>query len=165
MPTGPEILLTLKILVATVTVLFAAVNWTAFTAPTTLSLVFRTIEAPLGLIMLGLTALIVVLFLIFVVYLQTSVLLETRRHAKALEAERQLADQAEASRFTELRAFLEKEVARLAAEIASARTGLTARVEQAEGELRTAIEQSANTLAAYIGEVEDRLEHRSTPAG
>lgn len=155
----------LLVLALALTAAFAAVNWSAFTAPTALSLGFTTIEAPLGLIMLALTALIAVLFLVFIVYLQTGVLLEARRHARELEAQRQLADQAEASRFTELRAFLEKEVARLAAEIASARTGLTARVEQAEGELRTAIEQSANTLAAYIGEVEDRLEHRSTPAG
>jgi len=155
----------LLVLVLVLTAAFAAVNWSAFTAPTALSLGFTVVEAPLGLIMLALTALIAVLFLVFIVYLQTGVLLEARRHARELEAQRQLADQAEASRFTELRAFLEKEVARLAAEIASARTGLTARVEQAEGELRTAIEQSANTLAAYIGEVEDRLEHRSAPAG
>jgi uncharacterized protein YlxW (UPF0749 family) len=144
----------LLVLVLALTAAFAAVNWGAFTAPTSLSLVFTTVEAPLGLIMLGVAALIAVLFLVFIVYLQTSVLLETRRHARELEAQRQLADQAEASRFTELRAFLEKEIARLAAEIDSTRA-----------DLRTAIEQSANTLAAYIGEVEDRLEHRSAPAG
>jgi uncharacterized integral membrane protein len=33
--------------------LFTTVNWTAFTTPTTLSVVFATVEAPLGLVLLG----------------------------------------------------------------------------------------------------------------
>jgi hypothetical protein len=148
----------LLILVLALTALFAAVNWSAFVAPTSLSLVFTTIEAPLGLIMLGLTALIAVLFLVFIVYLQTTVLLETRRHARALDAQRQLADQAEASRFTELRAFLQAELGRLPGKGDAAQAELLARLERAESELRAAIEQSGNTLAAYIGELEDRLE-------
>ena len=46
--------------------LFTAVNWQAFTTPTTLSLVFATIEGPLGLILLGAVALLTALFLIYV---------------------------------------------------------------------------------------------------
>ena len=38
----------------------------------------------------------------YVLSLQGSVLLETRRHTKELQAQRELADKAEASRFTEL---------------------------------------------------------------
>jgi uncharacterized integral membrane protein len=148
----------LLVLVILLTVLFAAVNWAAFIAPTTLSLVFTTIEAPLGLIMLGVTASIVVLFLIFVVYLQSSVLFETRRHAKALEAERQLADQAEASRFTELRAFLDAELNRVAAGQEQAKSELLERIERLEHETRSAVETSGNSLAAYIGEFQDRVE-------
>lgn len=148
----------LLVLVLALTALFAAVNWGAFTTPTTLSLVFATIEAPLGLIMLAVTAVIAVLFLVFIVYLQTSVLLEARRHAKELDAQRQLADQAEASRFTELRAFLQGELARISAEGDAGRGGVLARLDRGESELRAAIEQTGNTLAAYIGELEDRLE-------
>lgn len=144
----------LLVLVLALTATFAAVNWSAFTAPTALSLVFTTIEAPLGLIMLAITAVIAVLFLAFIVYLQTSVLFEARRHAKALEAQRQLADQAEASRFTELRAFLEAVLAGQSAERQSAKADVLARVDQA-----------GNTLAAYIGELEDRLEGRPAPGG
>jgi uncharacterized integral membrane protein len=155
----------LLILVLALTAVFAAVNWNAFTARTSLSLVFTTIEAPLGLIMLGVTALIAALFLVFIVYLQTSVLLETRRHARELDAQRQLADQAEASRFTELRAYLQTELGRISSEAEAARASLLARLERSDTELRSAIEQSANTLAAYIGEVEDRLERLSAPAG
>jgi uncharacterized integral membrane protein len=144
----------LLVLALVLTAAFAAVNWSAFVAPTTLSLVFTTIEAPLGLIMLAITAVIAVLFLAFIVYLQTSVLLEARRHAKALETQRQLADQAEASRFTELRAFLERELASNSAERQAVKAEVLARVDQA-----------GNTLAAYIGELDDRLEGRPAPAG
>lgn len=153
----------LLVLALVLTATFAAVNWSAFTAPTVLSLVFTTIEAPLGLIMLAITAVIAVLFLAFIVYLQTSVLLEARRHARELDTQRQLADQAEASRFTELRAYLQAELGRLSTEAEGVRASLLARLERSETELRSAIEQSGNTLAAYIGELEDRLE-RATGA-
>jgi len=144
----------LLVLALALTATFATVNWSAFVAPTTLSLVFTTIEAPLGLIMLAITAVIAVLFLAFIVYLQTSVLLEARRHAKALETQRQLADQAEASRFTELRAFLERELASNSAERQAVKAEVLARVDQV-----------GNTLAAYIGELEDRLEGRTALSG
>ena len=86
------------LIVVVVIIVFAALNWSAFMAPTTLSLGFATVQAPLGLIMLGLLVFLTGLFLVFVVYLQTSSLLETRRHARELQANRELADQAEASR-------------------------------------------------------------------
>jgi hypothetical protein len=94
-------------------VLFAALNWGAFLTPTTLSLGVAQVQAPLGLIMLGLVALLAALFLAYVVYLQSSVLLETRRHARELQSQRELADQAEASRFTELRTYLETRLTEL----------------------------------------------------
>jgi len=105
---------TLLLLLALIGIaVFAAVNWTAITTPTTLSLVVTTVEAPIGLIMLSLTTLLTVLFLVFVAYLQTTVILEARRHTHELQEQRQLADQAEASRFTELRGFLETELRKL----------------------------------------------------
>jgi uncharacterized integral membrane protein len=147
----------LLLVVLTVIVVFAAVNWSVITAPATVSLLVTDVQAPLGLIMFGLTVLVTVLFLIFVAYLQTSVLLDTRRHSRELRAQRELADQAEASRFTDLRAFIETELRKLAAQVAESRAGVTERLDQAEQNLRTTIEQSGNSLAAYIGELEDRL--------
>jgi uncharacterized integral membrane protein len=137
----------LLLVVLGVIIVFAALNWAAFTATTTLSLGLTTIEAPLGLIMLGLLIFLTALFLIFVVYLQTSVLVEARRHARELQAHRGLADQAEASRFTELRNFLETELQRIEQRDAASHSAVLQRMEQSE-----------NTLAAYIGELEDRLE-------
>lgn len=137
---------------------FAMLNWSVFTAPATLSLGVAHVQAPLGLVMLGLVAFLAALFLVFVVYLQTSVLLEARRHARELQANRELADQAEASRFTELRGFLEAELTRQAGLDAESRVVVLARLDQLDRDLRSAVEQSGNTLAAYIGELEDRLE-------
>lgn len=150
---------TLLFLIALVAVAaFAALNWSAFTTPTTLSLGLADVQAPLGLVMLGLLVFLTALFLAFVVYLQTSVLVEARRHARELTSHRTLADQAEASRFTELRGFLETELKRLADLDADARAAVLARLDRLDRDLRSELEQSGNTLAAYIGELEDRLE-------
>jgi len=97
---------------------FVVANWSAFTAPTSLSLLVGTVQAPLGLLMLMITALLGVLFLAYIVWLQTSVLLESRRLNRELAAQRQLADQAESSRFTELRAHIDQSINGLAAQIA-----------------------------------------------
>jgi len=145
--------------------IFAALNWSAFTTPTTLRLAFGTVEAPLGLIMLGLTVLLAFLFLIFVTYLQTSVLLENRRHARELQLQRERADQAEASRYNQLREYLESELQKIRYRSELMETGIVARLNQLDQELRGAIEQSGNTLAAYIGELEDRLQREHGKSG
>lgn len=136
----------------------AALNWETFNAPTTLWLGVTTVQAPLGLVMLGLTAVLTAFFLIFIIYLQSSVLLEARRHARELQVNRELADQAEASRFTELQRFIELEMQAIVRQDGESRTALLARLDRLDAELLAAVNQSGNTLAAYIGEVEDRLE-------
>jgi hypothetical protein len=149
----------LIVVVLLLLVVFAAINWSAFNTPSRLSLIVTDIEAPLGLIMLFVTALLSLLFLVFIVYLQTSVLLDTRRNARELQSHRELADRAEASRFTELHAYLEVELNALRLATQASNDSVVTRVELAERTLRDELEQSANTLAAYIGELEDRLEH------
>jgi uncharacterized integral membrane protein len=140
--------------------LFAALNWSAFTAPTTLRFGFGTVDAPLGLIMLGFTVLLALLFLGFIIYLQTGVLLEGRRHTRELQSHRELAEQAETSRYSQLRQFLETELQKHVQQSAEQRADVLARLDQVERELRTAIEQSTNTLAAYVGEVDDLLQRK-----
>ena len=142
-------------------VIFAAINWNAFMAPTTLSVVVATVEAPLGLILLVVVSLLTLLFLLYVVYLQSSILVENRRNARELQAQRELADQAEASRFSQLRSFLETELGRLEEKTEESKVGVLAKLEALERDLRLVVEQSGNTLAAYIGEIEDRLEQTS----
>ena len=139
---------------------FVMLNWNEFTRPTALHLGLATVEAPLGLTMLGLTALLSVLFLVFVTYLQTSILMEGRRHARELQAQRELANQAEASRYNQLRRYLELELQKLADRGEQAQSRMSARLDQMDRDLRGVIEQSGNSLATYIGELEDRLQRQ-----
>ena len=142
----------------------AALNWGVLAAPTAMSLGFMQVTAPLGLIMLGLTALLGIFFVAYVVYLQTSVLFETRRHTKEMQAQRELADRAEASRFTELRNFLESQENAHMTRNAERHAALLARVEQLEAAIRLRSDQTDNTLAAHIGQLEDRFDRRTTVA-
>lgn len=142
------------VLIVVLVAIFAALNWSAFAAPTALSLGVATIQAPLGLVMLGLVAVVVLAFAVYMAVWQGGVLLETRRHAKELQAQRALADQAEGSRFTELRGVMHDELERL-----------TARIAQTQEELRLEIRESVNSLAAMIGEIDDRTRRRSGNGG
>ena len=150
----------LLLLTLAVVVLFAALNWSTFVTPTALSLGVTEVQAPFGLVMLGLMAFMAVLFLVFIVYLQSGVLLEARRNARELHNHRELADKAEASRFTELREYLSAELQALAQQNVEFRTAMLARTEQLERELQATVEQSGNTLAAYVGELGDRLDRQ-----
>ena len=140
---------------------FVAVNWTAFMAPTTLSLILGTVQAPLGLVMLAITGFVAALFVGYALWLQGSVLLETRRMTRELASQRQLADQAEASRFTELRSLLEARFDALASSMADDRTGHSTAIARLGDELRLAIDEAANGHAAQLGELQDRLTRNS----
>lgn len=154
----------LLLLVLAAVGVFVALNWATFLEPSTLSLGFASFQAPLGLVMLGLLAALALAFLGFIAFLQTSVLLEARRHARELQSQRVLADQAEASRFTELRGYIENEMRSIAARDADTTQALLARMDQLENALRAALGDSNNTLAAYLGELEDRLGRESGTA-
>jgi uncharacterized integral membrane protein len=148
----------LIVLVLGVVVIFALLNWSVFTAPTTLSIGFTTVEAPLGLILLGAIGALTLLFLIYLVYLQASALMESRQYSRELKNQRELADRAEESRFTELRSSLETELRQIADQMVDSNTAMNTRLDGLAHDLRSAIEQSTNSLSAYIGEIEDRLE-------
>jgi hypothetical protein len=147
----------LLLLVLTLIAAFTALNWVVFLADTPLSLGVTTLQAPLGLIRLGWLIFVVAYCLVYVLYLQSNVLMDTRRTAKELQTHRDLADKAEASRFTELRVFLEAMMKQSAEQNKAAQQALVARLDALENSLRTSVEQSGNTLSAYIGELEDRL--------
>jgi len=150
----------LLLLVLLAIVLFAALNWTAITTPTTLSLLVATVEAPLGVVMLGMLVLLTGLFAVFAGYLQTTTLLDARRHAKELEAQRKLADQAEASRIAELQNLLNSALLKLEQQSLESRNTLQSRLDQMEHNLRAAVSQEGTSLSAYIGQLEDQLQRR-----
>lgn len=153
MKLSSSILLLLLVLVG----VFAALNWTVFSTSTVLNLGVADIQAPLGLIMLGALVAVAAMFLLYVVYLQSTVLLDARGHAKELQANRKLADQAEASRFTELRDFLNAELKRAQDANQQNQDAILQRVSELERAVLLGIEQSGNSLAANLGEIDDRL--------
>lgn len=137
---------------------FAALNWQAMAAPGPLNLGVVDVTAPLGVVVLGFSAAISGLFIIYIVLLQAGVILEARRLTKEVKAQRELADTAEASRFTELRALLEGELRRIEAQGAASDGEFAARIEQAERGMRDKLADSTGTLTAYLGEIEDKLD-------
>ena len=139
---------------------FAALNVDEFSRTSVLSLGFTTVQVPLGLVMLVLLAAVLLVFLATTLYIQSTHLLEMRQTTRALTTQRELADKAEASRFTELRHYLEAQTLSAQQREAAQATVLAERLAQTQQVLTSKIEQSGNTVAAYIGELEDRLENR-----
>lgn len=88
---------------------FVVVNWGEFIKPTTISIWYQTIEAPLGLILLGLLIILTAIFWIYTLSLRASLLLKERNLTKELKKAQEIADKAESSRFTELKNLLEEE--------------------------------------------------------
>jgi len=104
-------LLLLVVFVTTAALLF--INRQMFSARANINFLFGTIEMPIGVAALGLLAVVILVFAIYVGIWQGTVLMDYRRQSKELQAQRRLADDAEASRFTELSALLRDEMSKL----------------------------------------------------
>ena len=136
---------------------FAVLNVDEFTRTSTLNLGVTTMQLPLGLVMLMLLMVALLVFLVTTLYMHSSNLLENRKHAKLLTTQRELADKAEASRFTELRLYLESQSAVAVQQKRDTLVALEARLAQTEKLLLNRLEQSDNTTAAYWGQNDDAL--------
>jgi uncharacterized integral membrane protein len=90
-------------------VAFAGLNWPALTASTSINLLVADVQAPLGVILLGLTAVFVALFLIATLYSRIANLLETRALVKELRQAQDAANKAEASRLESLQQLVRGE--------------------------------------------------------
>ncbi|PKO64106.1 MAG: Signal transduction histidine kinase [Betaproteobacteria bacterium HGW-Betaproteobacteria-16] len=137
---------------------FTALNWGVFVQPAELSFGVATLQLPFGLLMLGLLVAVALVFILFAIYVQTGALLEVRRHTRELQACRELAEKAEASRLSELRHVFEVAAEKQENRQQAFEARLTAEVAQLGSGLRVSMEESVNSLAACIGELEDRLE-------
>lgn len=137
---------------------FAVANWPLINETAPLSFLFFTAHGPLGLILLSVVFGFAALFAVYAVWLRTTALVETRRHLKELEAQRELAEKSEASRFTALSSQIEQEGSRVRASVEAARLDVLGRVEALENALSGRLDEAANTLAAHVGQVDDKLE-------
>jgi type VI protein secretion system component VasK len=115
--------------------LFVVLNWRVFAGPAKLNLLLTSAEVPVGAVMLALLALALLVLWIVVGSWQGTLIVEFRRQAKELQAQRLLAESAEASRFTELGALIREEIAKL----------------------RTELQETEHSIAATLGEMDDRL--------
>jgi uncharacterized integral membrane protein len=125
----------LMLVVSGLSALFLALNWRIFAGSAKLNLVFTSADVPVGVVMLLLFALALVVLWNYVGHWQGTLLMEFRRQAKELQAQRLLAESAEASRFTELGALIREEIAKL----------------------RTELQDTEHSIAATLAEMDDRL--------
>jgi uncharacterized integral membrane protein len=105
-PLGILVLLALVLLGA-----FAQANWSQLVAPATINFLGLSSEGPLGAVVLAAALLPTALLAIYAMTLRTAMLVEARRHSRQLQAQRQLAEQAEASRLAELRSQFDRDMA------------------------------------------------------
>ncbi len=120
---------------ASLAALFVVLNWRVLAAPARMNLLFTSAQVPVGLVMLMLFALALLLLWIIVSRWQGTLIMEFRRQAKELQAQRLLAESAEASRFTELGVLIREEIAKL----------------------RSELQETEHSIAATLGEMDDRL--------
>jgi len=140
----------LLLLVCAAVIVFVGVNWGAMNQPMDLSLVFTEVHAPLGLILLGLMAALAVVFVAVLAYGQGVALVEARRHARELAAQRDLAEKAEASRLTELRAHMDEEMQRVKETIGLQGREALARIDRAEVGLREPLDNELGQLTSAV---------------
>ncbi len=127
---------------------FGVLNWSAIAAPTTISLGVVSFEAPLGMVLLSVTVLLLLVFVGYMAVWQGQILMESRRHQKELQEQRTLADQAEASRFTEIKVSMLAEFEKL-----------TAQLQQTQATASRELREQTNSLAAMLGEIDDRAKN------
>jgi uncharacterized integral membrane protein len=122
-------------------VLLVVLNWRVFAGLVKLNLLLTSAEVPVGVVMLLLFAVGLLVLWNTLGRWQGTLLQEFRRQAKELQAQRLLAESAEASRFTELGALVREEIAKL----------------------RTELQETEHSISATLGEMDDRLRKPSQP--
>jgi uncharacterized protein HemX len=125
----------LMLIVSGLSALFLVLNWRIFAGSAKLNLLLTSVDVPVGVVMLLLFALALGVLWNYVGHWQGTLLIEFRRQAKELQAQRLLAESAEASRFTELGALIREEIAKL----------------------RSELRDTEHSIAATLGEMDDRL--------
>lgn len=139
---------------------FAAQNWSEITRSSPLNFGIVQSEGSMGLILLGLLGLTLLLFLVSAITSRTQNLIEARQHAKEMHTQRELADKAEASRFTDLRQLLDTHLRESRQRDTIQHTEFDKALSQHQKDTRTQIEQLSHVLATRMGEMETRLETR-----
>jgi uncharacterized integral membrane protein len=139
---------------------FAAQNWSEFMREAPLSFGVFVEQAPLGLIMLAALGVTLLVFLLSSAMQESRHLMESSRHARALQAQRDLAEKAEASRFTDLRQQLDTHLRENRQRESISATEFEKAMVQSQRELRNQLDLINRTLDGRLSELEGRLEAR-----
>lgn len=150
----------LLVLATALVVVFALLNWPAFTRPTPVDLVWTIASVPLPLVMLGLLTLAVLGFLVAGAAREAHHRRVARDQSRVLQSQRELAERAEASRFTDLRQVLDTHLRESRQRESSASSSLDQALARTQREQRTQLEQLHRALTARMGEMEARLDAR-----
>jgi hypothetical protein len=140
----------------------AALNWPEFTRPELLSFGVLTATVPVGVTMLVLMAIVLTVFLVSSAIQESRYLLDHRRHTRVLQAQRELAEKAEASRFTDLRQQLDTHMRESRHRDAMVTTEFEKRLLQSHHELRAQLDRMHQLIAGHLVEIESRIGPRET---
>jgi uncharacterized membrane protein YccC len=144
------------VLAVLVTAIIASLNWAEFTRPEPLSFGLFTSNVPVGATMLVILGIVLAVFLVSSAIQESRYLLDHRRHARALHAQRELAEKAEASRFTELRHQMDNHLRESRHRESMMATEFEKRMLQSHHELRAQVERMHQMIAARLDAIEAR---------
>jgi uncharacterized membrane protein YtjA (UPF0391 family) len=138
----------------------AALNWPEVTRTTHLNFGIAAADAPLGAILFGAFLLTLVVFLLSSAVTESRQMLLWNRHHRELQAQRDLAERAEASRFTDLRQHMDNTLRETRQRDTIASREFEKSMLQSHRELRTHLENMSRALMARVGELEARFSGR-----
>ena len=125
---------------------FTGLNWHLLAMPAHFNFLLDSADIPMGLVLAGLVLSLGFAFWAYLAIWQRRVINDYRRQSRDLQAQRSLADDAEASRFTALGALMKDELMKLEQHFALALDALRAEVHATE-----------NSIAATLAEMDDRM--------
>lgn len=149
------------VLAAVVVAGLAALNWSEMTRISHLNFGLVLADAPLAGILLGILALTLVVFLVSSAIQESRNLLAWNRHSKELQAQRDLADRAEASRFTDLRQHIDSTLRDARQRDWAAGSEFEKSTMQSHRDLRAQLDTMSRMLMARLAELESRIDHRA----
>ncbi len=136
---------------------FVALNWGEVIRTAPLSFGLAVIEAPIGLILVATLLALVIAFVASSAVTQTRYLLDSRQYAKELQAQRELADKAEASRFSELRQQIDANQRETRQREAIVASEIEKSLVSHQRETRAQLEQLGKSFGFQMAEMENRL--------
>ena len=140
----------LLVIVAFLISTFLILNWRMFATPASFNFLLGSIDIPIGFVIVGLLLVVGITFGIYVGLWQRTMLNDYRRQSRELQAQRTLADNAEASRFTALSNLMREELVKL-----------EQRFELALDSLRGEVHATERSIAAMLAEMDDRMRQSS----